>query len=169
MRWHTVLDATLWKLLTTGAQKGLFGLKGSFITLTHCSPPAGRAEVAVSCDGLACSVVWPEEREYVILSNGGQGDLWQKLDGGPATSIAWSSAGCSYAVLHVTKVSAEHGCGQCRMGPCIGIQAGMQSPKSGVKIGRALRGSHVDHGMCRSLHKHVGSSARLLSTCTVQI
>ena len=64
--------------------------------------------MAVSCDGLACSVVWPEEREYVILSNGGQGDLWQKLDGGPATSIAWSSAGCSYAVLHVTKVSAGY-------------------------------------------------------------
>ena len=63
--------------------------------------------MAVSCDGLACSVVWPEEREYVILSNGGQGDLWQKLDGGPATSIAWSSAGCSYAVLHVTKVRAQ--------------------------------------------------------------
>ena len=58
----------------------------------------------MSSDGLACSVVWPEEREYVILSNGGQGDAWQKLDAGPATAVAWSSTGCSYAVLHVTKV-----------------------------------------------------------------
>ena len=61
----------------------------------------------MSSNGLACSVVWPEDREYVVLSNGGQGDAWQKLDAGPATAVAWSSAGCSYAVLHVTKVGPE--------------------------------------------------------------
>ena len=59
----------------------------------------------MSYDGSACSVTYPEEREYIILSNGGSGDVWHKVDNGPATNVAWSNTSAAYAVLHVPKVS----------------------------------------------------------------